>query len=138
MFWTALAKQVQRELYQDLFSGQPVDENLAHMRSGDLDELLVYRKNLRKEADDYTAATPTHVIAARKIAQPAGWLMLISYVITTAGPEPIDSVQHPIDPEHHVVKQVKPVAERVLETLGLDFNRVIGDNRQLDMYSLLG
>jgi DNA polymerase-2 len=137
--WTALAKQVQRELYQRLFSGQAVDEYLADMvkqvRNGDLDGLLVYRKNLRKDADDYTATTPPHVLAARKSTQPAG--RLISYVVTTAGPEPIDNVQHPLDREHYVVKQVKPVAEPVLETLGLDFDRVIGDNRQFDMYSLL-
>ena len=32
-----------------------------------------------------------------------------------------------------MTKQVKPVAEPVLETLGLDFERVIGDMRQLDL-----
>jgi len=137
--WTALAKQVQRELYQRLFSEQSVDEYLAHIvkqvRNGDLDDALIYRKNLRKEADDYTATTPPHVVAARKSTQPAG--RLVSYVITTGGPEPIDNVQHPLDREHYVAKQVKPVAEPVLATLGLDFDRVIGDNRQFDMYSLL-
>jgi DNA polymerase II len=29
---------------------------------------------------------------------------------------------------------VKPVAEPVLATLGLDFDRVIGDSRQLELY----
>lgn len=138
--WTALAKQVQRELYQRLFNDQPVDEYLAtvvsQVRHGALDELLVYRKNLRKETDAYTATTPPHVVAARKSTQPQG--RLISYVITTAGPEPIDNVQHPLDREHYVAKQVKPVAEPVLATLGLDFERLIGDNRQLDMHSLFG
>ena len=52
----------------------------------------------------------------------------ISYVITTAGPEPLDNVQHPLDREHYVEKQVKPVAEPVLATLGLDFEQVIGDS----------
>jgi DNA polymerase-2 len=56
--------------------------------------------------------------------------------MTTAGPEPLDNIQHPIDREHYVLKQVKPVAEPVLETLGLVFDRVIGDGRQMDMYSL--
>ena len=37
-----------------------------------------------------------------------------------------------IDREHYVDKQIKPVAEPVLATLGLDFERVIGDSRQLD------
>jgi DNA polymerase II len=138
--WTALAKQVQRELYQRLFTDKAVDVYLAdvvkRVRSGDLDEALVYRKNLRKGADDYTATTPPHVVAARKSTQPVG--RLISYVITTAGPEPIDNVRHPLDREHYVLKQVKPVAEPVLATLGLDFERVIGDSRQIDLSALFG
>jgi DNA polymerase-2 len=60
---------------------------------------------------------------------------LISYVITTAGAEPLDNVRHPLDREHYVMKQVKPVAEPVLATLGLDFDHVIGDSRQIDLYS---
>jgi DNA polymerase II len=138
--WTALAKQVQRELYQRLFADQTVDRYLAdivkQVRQGTLDEALVYRKNLRKSADDYTATTPPHVVAARKSPHPSG--RLVSYVITTAGPEPIDHVLHPLDREHYVLKQVKPVAEPVLETLGLDFEQVIGDCRQIDLYSTLG
>jgi DNA polymerase elongation subunit (family B) len=47
-------------------------------------------------------------------------------------------VQHDLDREHYVVKQIKPVAEPVLATLGLDFERVIGDTRQMDMYALFG
>lgn len=131
--WTALAKQVQRELYLRLFTEQPVDAYLAdivkQVRSGKLDDALVYRKNLRKGAEDYTATTPPHVVAARKSTQSTG--RLIAYVMTTAGPEPIDNVQHPIDREHYVAKQIKPVAEPVLATLGLDFEQVIGDQRQL-------
>lgn len=133
--WTALAKQVQREMYQRLFADQPVDVYLAdivrQVRDGKLDDALVYRKNLRKDADDYTATTPPHVVAARKSTQPLG--RLISYVMTTVGPEPLDNVQHPLDREHYVIKQVKPVAEPVLATLGLDFERVIGDSRQLTL-----
>lgn len=135
--WTALAKQVQRELYHRLFTDQSVDaylsEIVSKVRNGDLDAALVYRKNLRKDADEYTATTPPHVAAARKSLQAQG--RLISYVMTTAGAEPLDNVRHPLDREHYVLKQVKPVAEPVLETLGLDFERVIGDSRQLDLYS---
>jgi DNA polymerase II len=135
--WTALAKQVQRELYQRLFTDQSVDLYLADVvqkvRNGELDAALVYRKNLRKDADEYTATTPPHVVAARKSTQPPG--RSISYVMTTAGAEPLDNVRHPLDREHYVLKQVKPVAEPVLATLGLDFDRVIGDSRQFDLYS---
>ena len=134
--WTALAKQVQRELYQRLFTDQAVDVYLSdvvqRVRSGQLDDALVYRKNLRKDADDYTATTPPHVAAARKSTQSSG--RLVSYVITTAGPEPVDNVEHPLDREHYIAKQVRPVAEPVLETLGLDFEQVIGDSRQVDMF----
>ena len=34
-----------------------------------------------------------------------------------------DRKKHPLDREHYVVKQVKPVAEPVLDTLGLDVER---------------
>jgi DNA polymerase-2 len=137
--WTELAKQVQRELYQRLFTGQRVDSYLAEVvrqvREGSRDDALVYRKNLRKSADDYTATTPPHVAAARKSMQPPE--RLIRYVITTAGAEPLDNVQHSLDREHYIDKQIKPVAEPVLTTLGLDFERVIGDSRQIDLYSQL-
>jgi DNA polymerase-2 len=136
--WTALAKQVQRELYRRLFTGQAVDAYLSEVvrqvRSGELDDALVYRKNLRKGAAEYTATTPPHVVAARKSTQPHG--RMVSYIVTTAGPEPMDNRRNPIDREHYVLKQVKPVAEPVLETLGLNFEQVIGDSRQIDLYSL--
>jgi DNA polymerase II len=135
--WTELAKQVQRELYQRLFTGQRVDSYLSdvvrQVRAGTRDDALVYRKNLRKAAEEYTATTPPHVVAARKSNQPPE--RLIKYVVTTAGPEPLGNVRHPLDREHYIDKQVRPVAEPVLTTLGLDFEQVIGDSRQIDMYS---
>ncbi len=133
--WTALAKRVQRELYQRLFTDQPVDawlaEIVSRVRRGELDAELVYRKNLRKDAADYTATTPPHVAAARKSKQPP--VRSVRYVVTVAGPEPVDHVEHSLDREHYVAKQVRPVAEPVLEALGLDFERVIGDTRQIDL-----
>ena len=134
--WTALAKQVQRELYARLFDQRPVDGYLAEVvravRSGELDHALVYRKNLRKATDDYTAGTPPHVAAARKSTQPQA--RLVTYVMTTAGAEPLDNRKHPLDREHYVAKQVRPVAEPILQTLGLDFERVIGDERQASLF----
>jgi DNA polymerase-2 len=132
--WTALAKDVQRELYRRLFTDESVDDYLAdvvrRVRSGALDESLVYRKNLRKDAGEYTATTPPHVAAARK-SQAQG--RLVSYVMTTSGPEPTDNVTSPLDREHYVARQIRPVAEPVLATLGLEFERVVGDLRQLDL-----
>jgi len=137
--WTALAKRVQRELYQRLFTDMPVDAYLAQIvervRQGSLDEELVYDKNLRKDAREYQATTPPHVAAARKSSLPIG--RSIRYVMTTAGAEPLDNIKHPLDREHYIAKQVRPVAEPVLETLGLDFENVIGDTRQFDLYPIV-
>jgi DNA polymerase-2 len=134
--WTELAKMVQRELYARLFAGEQVDAYLAgvvgRLRDGELDELLVYRKGLRKSLDSYVANTPPHVAAARKSAAPPG--RTIAYLITTAGPEPLDALSHEPDREHYVDKQVRPVAEPVLGALGLDFARVIGDDKQLGLF----
>jgi DNA polymerase II len=134
--WTALAKRVQRELYGRLFAGEPVAAYLAdavsRVRRGDADAELVYHKNLRKKTSEYTATTPPHVAAARKSSQPQG--RSIRYVMTVQGAEPMDNLRHALDREHYVETQIRPVAEPVLDTLGLDFNQVIGDTRQLDLY----
>ncbi|MEZ5558652.1 MAG: DNA polymerase II [Pseudomonadales bacterium] len=134
--WTELAKQVQRELYGRLFTAEPVDDYLrgivAALRRGELDHLLVYRKGLRKPLETYTASTPPHVAAARKSREPPG--RIISYVMTLAGPEPLDALTQPPDREHYVERQIRPVAEPVLQTLGLEFERVIGDDRQLGLF----
>ena len=133
--WTALAKDVQRELYARLFAGEPVDgylaDTVAALRRGDLDDKLVYRKGLRKRPAAYTASTPPHVAAARK-SRLRG--RVVSYLITVAGPEPLDALEHAPDREHYVDKQVRAVAEPVLAALGLDFDRVVGDDEQLSLF----
>ena len=134
--WTELAKEVQRELYGRLFRDEPIEHWLcdlvARLRAGALDEWLVYRKGLRKRVEDYTAQTPPHVAAARKSKSAPG--RVIAYLITLAGPEPLDNLTAEPDREHYVAKQVKPVAEPVLATLGLNFERVIGDDRQMGLF----
>jgi DNA polymerase-2 len=54
--------------------------------------------------------------------------------MTAFGPEPERERQSPVDYEHYVEKQVRPVAEPVLALLGLDFSTVIGDDRQLLLF----
>ena len=134
--WTDLARAVQRELYERLFDDRPVEDYLrevvADLRSGQLDDLLVYRKALRKSLGSYTATTPPHVAAARKMKRRPG--RLISYVMTSSGPEPAEEIGSALDHEHYVQKQVRPVAEPVLALLGLDFDRVVGDDRQLSLF----
>ncbi len=134
--WTDLAKRVQRELYGRLFAGEEIEAYLAlvvtNLRGGRLDDLLVYRKGLRKNLDEYTATTPPHVAAARKLSHKPG--PVISYVMTADGAEPAEERRHPIDHEHYVQKQIRPVAEPVLAILDLDFDKVIGDDAQLELF----
>jgi DNA polymerase-2 len=134
--WTHLAREVQRELYARLFSDRPVDEYLkgvvAELRTGAHDEGLVYRKSLRKAPEEYTATTPPHVAAARKI--PGKHRGRVAYVITTAGPEPVELREAPLDYDHYIEKQIRPVAEPVLALLGLDFARVAGTEKQLSLF----
>jgi DNA polymerase-2 len=134
--WTELAKQVQRELFARLFGERPVLEYLravvAELRDGKLDERLVYRKSLRKAPDAYTATTPPHVAAARKI--PGKTRGRVAYVVTTDGPEPAADRRHPIDYEHYVERQLRAVAEPVLALLGQDFDDVSGKGRQLSLF----
>ena len=134
--WTELAKSVQRELYARLFTDQPVLEYLrevvADLRRGRFDDQLVYRKSLRKAPEAYTATTPPHVAAARKMAGKRRGR--VAYVITTDGPEPADDRRHPIDHEHYVEKQLRAVAEPVLALLGQDFDDVSGSKKQLSLF----
>ncbi len=134
--WTDMARQAQRELFRRLFLDLPVVEYLAglvrELRAGALDELLVYRKALRKDLDAYTSTTPPHVAAARKLSGPPG--RLITYCMTVNGPEPVENVLSAMDYQHYLDKQLRPVAEPVLTQLGLDFAKVIGDDQQLDLF----
>ena len=134
--WTELAKRIQRGLFERLFSGEEVAQYLsgevARLRAGELDDLLVYRKGLRKRVSDYTTNVPPHVQAVKKSKAPPP--ALVSYVMTEAGPELVDEQTAPLDRAHYLERQVRPVAEPVLETLGLSFNQVIGDDRQIDLF----
>jgi DNA polymerase-2 len=134
--WTELAREVQRELYERLFSDRPVLEYLrevvADLRAGRLDPLLVYRKSLRKAPEAYTSTTPPHVAAARKI--PGKTHGRVAYVVTTDGPEPADDRRHAIDYEHYVERQLRAVAEPLLLLLGQDFDDVSGSKRQLSLF----
>lgn len=138
--WTELAKRVQRELYDRLFLSATahqavrdyLEQIVREVRSGEHDDLLIYRKALRKSLDDYTATTPPHVAAAKKLSGRPG--RMISYLVTVAGPEPAKELKSEPDHEHYVQKQIRPVAEPVLGVLGLEFDEVIGDEVQLSLF----
>lgn len=134
--WTQLAKTVQHELYERLFRERDLEGYLRRvaeeLRAGGFDDQLVYVKALRKPLHEYTATTPPHVAAARKMKKPPR--RLVRYVMTTAGAEPEAESRAPLDYEHYVQKQLRPIAEPVLRELGLDFDRVIGDDAQMTLF----
>lgn len=142
--WTDLAKEFQLGLFQMVFHDQDpsdlikrtVDETLA----GERDQQLVYKKQLRRKLSAYVKNVPPHVRAARLADernreqgkslkyQNKGW---ISYIITTNGPEPVEHKVSPIDYDHYIDKQLKPVADAVLPFVNLDFDTLISAQAQL-------
>ncbi|WP_029822187.1 DNA polymerase II, partial [Yersinia pestis] len=136
--WTPLAQQFQRELYLRIFQQQPyqdyVRDYVARTLNGELDEQLVYRKRLRRRLDDYQRNVPPHARAARladefnrKLGRPLQYQngVWISYVMTTAGPEPLETRQSPIDYDHYLTRQLQPVADAILPFTQDDFTTLI-------------
>ncbi len=142
--WTPLAQQFQQALYERIFKRQPyqdyVRDYVLRTASGEFDALLVYRKRLRRPLDEYERNVPPHVRAAR-IAddynrqqgrplqyQSGGW---IRYVMTTAGPEPLEVRRAPIDYEHYLTRQLQPVADAILPFLRDDFSALTSQQQTL-------
>jgi DNA polymerase-2 len=125
--WSPLARTFQQELYLRIFQRQPFQEYIRdYVRrtlAGELDSQLIYRKRLRRALDDYERNVPPHVRAARLADeynrqqgrplqyQNRGW---ISYVITVAGPEPLEVRSAAIDYDHYISKQLQPIADAIL------------------------
>jgi DNA polymerase-2 len=99
-----------------------------------MDEQLVYRKRLRRKLEQYVKNIPPQVRAARLADelrqqqglapryQNKGW---IRYVITLNGPEPVDHRQSPMDYQHYIDRQLKPVADAILPFIELDFDSLV-------------
>lgn len=135
--WTDLAHDLQRDLLDMMFRNVPASEieqtlveRVDLVRNGKKDGDLVYRKALRKSVDRYTKSSPPHVKAARLLPKPRG---VISYVMTLQGPQPVGYVNAPIDYEHYIEKQVKPIAGIVAHVCGID---VVGSiSREPDLFA---
>lgn len=142
--WTPLAQTFQRQLYLRIFRQQPYQEYVRdyvqRTLNGEFDELLVYRRRLRRNLDDYRRNVPPHARAA-KIAddfnrregrplqyQNGGW---ISYVMTVAGPEPLETQRSAIDYDHYLTRQLQPVADAILPFLNDDFSGLMTGQQEL-------
>ena len=125
--WTHLARQFQKDLLMKMFKGQKLDlwlrKFVGDLKKGKFDSELVYKKSLRKSLEEYTKTTPPHVKAARKVKGFKSYS--VEYVITEDGPECIGHVKHRLDYKHYLDKQIKPIANSVLELLGKDFDTLL-------------
>ncbi len=135
--WTDLAKTFQAELLNKIFHKEEVADYIKQLvqevREGKHDDLLVYKKAIRKEIDDYTKTTPPHVKAARLLGKELR-SNIIEYVITKEGPEPIQKQKHKIDYEHYIEKQIKPIADAVLGFYNQSFDDIIKGSSQKTLF----
>ena len=142
--WTLLARQFQEGLLSRIFHDQPYKAfvtDYAHATlAGAKDDLLIYRKRLRHRLDAYLVNVPPQVRAARiadeynlRMGRPmqyqnGGW---IQYVMTKNGPEPLEVRQSRVDYEHYLSKQLKPIADAILQPFGVNFTALISAQRGL-------
>jgi DNA polymerase-2 len=142
--WTALAKEFQVDLFTLLFQkdGSPdlkdelcdlVRNRHQQLYEGHLDDKLVYRKGISKRLEDYTKNVPPHVRAARMLDQFDG--KIVSYVMTTAGPEPVQKESDAAyDYDHYNAKQLAPIADMVLRFFDLEYRSLTKGGRQLSLF----
>ena len=133
--WTEAAKKFQLELLDRIFHKKEVTKFVKKfvddLREGKYDDELIYRKALRKGLEGYKVNTP-HLKAARKLKKIDS--SKIEYYITTDGPEPIQALKHKIDYEHYINKQIKPIAEAVLDFFDTNFDELIEGKKQTNLF----
>ena len=104
----------------------------ASLRSGELDGELVYRRMLRRPADEYGSENPA-VRAARIL----GWTKhrgRISWVMTKAGAEPPQRRSGAsLDYEQYVEHQLLPIATSIGDEAGWDAGPWLADRPQLEL-----
>jgi len=143
--WTQLAKDFQLELYTRIFNDQPVDDYvmtiISGIKQGEFDDGLVYTKQLRKPLKEYTKTAPPHVKAARhadeenaRIGKPLRYQKRtkIRYVMTTTGPQVVEYCSQPLDYDHYIEKQIRPIADSILPAIGGDFESLA--SQQLELF----
>ena len=137
--WSPLAQQFQQALYLRIFNRQPwqdyVRDFVRSTLAGEHDELLIYRKRLRRPLSDYERNVPPHVRAARladeyndRQGRPRQYQNggTISYVITVAGPQPLENRTAEVDYEHYLTRQLQPVADAILVFVDDNFSALVG------------
>lgn len=144
--WTQLSKIFQQALYKRVFSDEPFEDYIVDIvnktLAGEFDDLLIYRKRIRRKLSQYVKNVPPHVKAARmadaineKLNKPLkyqnkGW---IEYVITLDGPQAREYVNSSLDYDFYVDRQLKTVANDILPFVNSSFEKIV--DKQLDLFS---
>jgi len=138
--WTRAAAELQRELIDLVFADAGTDRVVGHirekiraLRDGALDDRLVYSRRLRKSIDSYTSSRPPHVQAA-SLLPPDEREGMIDYIITTGGPQPPSRRTSPIDHDHYLGRQIRPIAEPICEILGIQTGELFDPSQQLSLF----
>ncbi len=144
--WPRIAARLQLGMFERLFADRPDElvpfgrEVVEGLRDGSLDDELVYVKRVRKGSlDRYTASSPPHVQAARKIEERLGRFEgpVVQYVVTHNGPEPLlpgEAMPAGIDHRHYLERVLRPVGDAILEAFGDSFDDVLGEPRQMGLF----
>lgn len=143
--WSPLAREFQQVLYRKVFLNEPfveyIKQIVADIQNGVFGPELVLRKRLRRKLSDYVKNVPPHVQAARKAEEirkklqlPAlyehgGW---VEYVMTTAGPEPRQYRQSPVDYDFYIDKQLAPIADSILVFQQSSMDKIL--DRQIGLF----
>ena len=134
--WTEVSKKFQLTLLEKVFNKENivpfVKEFVQDIKAGKYDDLLVYKKALRKTEAEYTKTTPPHVQAVRK----AGIVRtgIIEYIQTTNGPELVDYKKSAVDYSHYIEKQIKPIADSILVFYKQTFDDVMQGSKQKSLF----
>lgn len=138
--WTDAAKNLQVELLKMVFNQTAVEDIRAYirtyldeLRAGVHDSQLIYRKALRKPVSSYTKSTPPHVKAALSL-DPDDRHGVIEYVWTTAGPQAVSTQSAPVDYEHYLGRQLKPIASGLSFAIKNDLESLFDDDKQSDLF----
>jgi DNA polymerase-2 len=135
--WTSLAKTFQRELYRRVFAHEDVTgyvkAEVAALLAGQRDDLLTYRRRLRRSLASYEKQKPPHIQAAlkRKERQPQWSGREIRYRMTVNGVEPEPFVESGLDYQHYLDRQLAPIADGILHFLGMDFAALVDEQMTL-------
>lgn len=135
--WTELAKNFQYKLFEALFAKDNIEfiikETIKELESGLFDDQLVLKKRLSKRPWEYTKSIPPHIKAALELPMSEQKsIREIEYIVTNAGPKPLQGNQLKPDYKYYTEKQIRPIAQTVLQSLGLSFDSLIeGDQLTL-------